>query len=75
MSDAMFMECILYLPGVSIDYLSIIQSKIDKVEQKVLEHLRIQLDPFNSVYRPVVSQLSSNSSETNSNDTVNVSKL
>lgn len=60
LSDPIFMECIIYLQSISMDYFDCIQSKCGKVNESVLERLRHQLDPFTAVFRPVVSQLSSN---------------
>lgn len=60
LSDPIFMECIIYLQSISMDYFDCIQSKCGKINQTVLERLRHQLDPFTAVFRPVVSQLSSN---------------
>lgn len=60
LSDPIFMECIIYLQSISMDYFDCIQSKCEKINESVLERLRHQLDPFTAVFRPVVSQLSSN---------------
>lgn len=62
------MECIIYLQHISMDYFDCIQAKIDKINEKVLERLRNQLDPFAAIFRPVVSQLSSNFIESDTND-------
>lgn len=62
------MECIIYLQLIAMDYFDCIQSKYEKINQAVLERLRCQLDPFTSVFRPVVSQLSSNFVESDSHD-------
>lgn len=62
------MECIIYLQLIAMDYFDCIQSKYEKINQAVLERLRCQLDPFTSVFRPVVSQLSSNFVESDSQD-------
>lgn len=51
-----------------MDYFDCIQSKYEKINQRVLERLRHQLDPFTAVFRPVVSQLSSNFIESDTND-------
>lgn len=51
-----------------MDYFDCIQSKCDKINEKVLDRLRHQLDPFSAVFRPVVSQLSSNFIESDTND-------
>lgn len=51
-----------------MDYFDCIQSKYEKINQQVLERLRHQLDPFTAIFRPVVSQLSSNFIESDTND-------
>lgn len=68
LSDPIFMECIIYLQSISMDYFDCIQSKCEKINRPVLERLRHQLDPFTAVFRPVVSQLSSNFIESDAND-------
>lgn len=68
LSDPIFMECIIYLQLIAMDYFDCIQSKCNKINQQVLERLRYQLDPFTPVFRPIVSQLSSNFIESDSND-------
>lgn len=68
------MECITYLKSVSMDYFDCIQNKCDKINQNVLERLCYQLDPFHPIYRPVVSQLSSNFIESDTNDLNKVSE-
>lgn len=62
------METIIYLQLIAMDYFDCIQSKYDKINQQVLERLRYQLDPFTAIFRPVVSQLSSNFIESDTND-------
>lgn len=37
LSDVMFMECIIYMYSVSLDYFKIIQHKLDTIEGAVLE--------------------------------------
>lgn len=73
LSDPIFIECIIYLQHVSIDYFDCIQLKIDKINEHVLQRLRRQLDPFAAIFRPVVSQLSSNFIESDTNDINKVS--
>lgn len=73
LSDPIFIECIIYLQHVSIDYFDCIQMKIDKISEHVLERLRRQLNPFAAIFRPVVSQLSSNFIESDTNDINKVS--
>lgn len=68
LSDPIFKECIIYLQMISMDYFDCIQSKYEKINQQVLKRLRHQLDPFTAVFRPVVSQLSSNFIESDTND-------
>lgn len=68
LSDPIFMECIIYLQSISMDYFDCIQSKCGKIDRPVLERLRHQLDPFTAIFRPVVSQLSSNFIESDAND-------
>lgn len=68
LSDPIFAECIIFLQHISLDYFDCIQSKVDRINATVLERLRHQLDPFSPVFRPVVSQLSSNFVESDSND-------
>lgn len=68
LSDPIFMECIIYLKSLALEYFDCIQTKCDKINQKVLERLRHQLDPFTPIFRPVVSQLSSNFIESDTND-------
>lgn len=41
-SDKMFMECIMYLHTISMDYFCVIQNKIDKIDQKVLEVFTVE---------------------------------
>lgn len=62
------MECVIYLQHMSIEYFDCIQRKIDRISQSNLERLRNQLDPFSAIFRPVVSQLSSNFIESDTND-------
>lgn len=62
------MECIIYLQSMAMEYFDCIQSKCNKINQNVLERLRRQLDPFTPIFRPVVSQLSSNFIESDMND-------
>lgn len=45
-SDKMFMECIMYLHTISMDYFCVIQSKIDKIDQHVLEVVNSFFVPF-----------------------------
>lgn len=33
----MFMECIIYMYTVSLDYFNVIQNKLDRIEVEVLE--------------------------------------
>lgn len=68
LSDPIFMECVIYLQHMSIEYFDCIQKKIDRINQSNLKRLRNQLDPFSAVFRPVVSQLSSNFIESDTND-------
>lgn len=68
LSDAMFTESIIYLQHIAIDYFDAIQKKIDKIDRYVLERLMTQLSPFSAIFRPVVSQLSSNFIESDTND-------
>lgn len=68
LSDPIFKECIIYLQMIAMDYFACIQSKCDRLNQQVLERLFRQLDPFSAVFRPVVSQLSSNFMESDTND-------
>lgn len=62
------MECIIYLQSMAMDYFACLQKKTAVISLQNLERLRHQLDPFTAVYRPVVSQLSSNFIESDSND-------
>lgn len=59
LSDTMYMECIIYLQSISMDYLSCLQKKCDQIDEGILGRLRHQLDPFTAIFRPAVSQLSS----------------
>lgn len=68
LSDAMFTESIIYLQHISIDYFDAIQKKINQIDRHALERLKIQLNPFSAIFRPVVSQLSSNFIESDTND-------
>lgn len=68
LSDPIFAECIIYLRSMSLEYFDCIQSKCDKINQNVLERLWHQLDPFTPIFRPAVSQLSSNCIESDTND-------
>lgn len=68
LSDPMFMECIIYLQPIAIEYLKSITAKSMQLTEPILERLRHQLDPFTAIFRPVVSQLSSNFVESDSND-------
>lgn len=62
------MECIIYLQSIAMDYFDCIQTKCHKINQDVLKRLSHQLDPFTPIFRPVVSQLSSNFIESDTND-------
>ncbi|XP_055699615.1 uncharacterized protein LOC129799608 isoform X2 [Phlebotomus papatasi] len=55
LSDEMFMECISYLPSISIDYFNSIKKSVQRFSVYVLEKLAIQLNPFSEVFRPIVS--------------------
>lgn len=68
LSDSMFTESIIYLQHISIDYFNAIQKKINNIDQYVLERLQSQLNPFSAIFRPVVSQLSSNFIENDQSD-------
>lgn len=37
LSEPMFMECIIYMYTVSLDYFNVIQNKLDRIEVEVLE--------------------------------------
>lgn len=62
------MECVIYLQHMSIEYFDCIKKKIDRINETNLKRLRNQLDPFSAIFRPVVSQLSSNFIESDTND-------
>lgn len=68
LSDPMFMECIIYLQSTATDYLNSIKAKATQLTEPILERLRHQLDPFTAIFRPLVSQLSSNFVESDTND-------
>lgn len=68
LSDSTFSECVIYLQHASMDYFDCVQAKIDKINSTVLKRLKNQLDPFSAIFRPVVSQLSSNFVESDSNE-------
>ncbi|XP_059611109.1 uncharacterized protein LOC132258029 isoform X2 [Phlebotomus argentipes] len=55
LSDEMFMECITYLPSISIDYFASVKRSVQRFSVYVLEKLAIQLNPFSHVFRPIVS--------------------
>ncbi|GAB0090587.1 uncharacterized protein DMENIID0001_053250 [Sergentomyia squamirostris] len=55
LADEIFMEGITYLPSVSINYFNAIKRSVQRFSVYVLEKLAIQLNPFNEVFRPIVS--------------------
>uniref|UniRef100_A0A6B2ENE5 E3 ubiquitin-protein ligase herc2 n=1 Tax=Phlebotomus kandelakii TaxID=1109342 RepID=A0A6B2ENE5_9DIPT len=55
LSDEMFMECITYLPSISIEYFNSVKNHVQRFSIYVLEKLAIQLNPFSEVFRPIVS--------------------
>lgn len=66
LSDKAFRECLLYLFRESYDYFNVIQKKLHQLDDKILDRLRDQLDPFNPIFRPVISQYSTSNIETGS---------
>lgn len=53
----MFKECIIYLQDYAIEYFEAIRKQISKLDLKNLERLERQLNPFQDVYRPVMSKM------------------
>lgn len=68
LSDPIYGECVMYLQHASMDYFDCVQTKVDRINFDVLQRLKQQLDPFSPIFRPVVSQLSANFVESDSND-------
>lgn len=58
LSDPMFRECITYLSAVSVYYFTALRTRITRFSIHVLDRLVLQLNPFDRVYRPIVSRLS-----------------
>lgn len=57
LSEEIFMECIIYLQDYAVDYFDIIRKNIGKMDLKNLERLEKQLNPYQAVYRPVMSKM------------------
>lgn len=57
LTEEMFMECIVYLQDYAIDYFDIVRKHIANLDLKNLERLEKQLNPYQAVYRPVMSKM------------------
>ncbi|XP_037026178.1 uncharacterized protein LOC119067371 [Bradysia coprophila] len=64
LAEGMFTECIVYLKDISMDYFNVIQAKILKLRLTVLMKIKVQLNPFGPVFRPIVARFVSNLEQT-----------
>lgn len=57
LSEEIFMESIIYLQDYAMEYFEAIRKNITKLDLKNLERLEKQLNPFQAVYKPVMSKM------------------